>query len=176
MKTSCERQSGLPDLATAGPWRFRQFSLCVGQGDCEKFDLGRSTTPVIFGSRGIAERACRRDPDWWTIAAQMPRERNLARQDKSPFPYGHATAAAASVTGKDQAQSASRGTAAAAMTQPNRKPTSRCTDLLSRSLSVVIKDWRFDSRSINDRTVLIRLPVITAVEIAPGIAKRSRAY
>src|SRR5262245_50380496 len=85
-------------------------------------------------------------------------------------------AAAASVTGKDQAQSASKGTAAAATTQPNRKPRSRCTDLFSRSRSAVIKDWRFDNKPISDRTVLVKLPVITAVEIAAGIARRSKAY
>src|SRR5215831_10611289 len=87
-----------------------------------------------------------------------------------------ATAMAASVTGKNQAQSATKVTAAAATTQPNRKPSSRYTDRFSRSLSAVIKRWRFDDNSINDRTVLVKLPVITAVEIAPGMAKRSKAY
>src|SRR5258708_5644775 len=89
--------------------------------------------------------------------------------------YGNATAIAARTTGNDQAQSPSKEMATAATTQPARKPKSRCEDLFNRSASTGSKGLREDA-SISDRTVLVKLPVITAVEIAPGMARRSRAY
>jgi hypothetical protein len=89
---------------------------------------------------------------------------------------GRAAAKAASATGTDHAQSLKIETAAAATTQPTRKPTNRCRDLFNRPASSGNKARRFDRRSINDKTVLVKLPVITAVEIAPGIAKRRRVY
>src|SRR5258708_7553156 len=86
------------------------------------------------------------------------------------------TATAASATGNDQAQSPNVETAAAATTQPTRKPQSRYRDLFRRPASSAINGRRFDNASISDRTVLVKFPVITAVEIAPGMAKRSSAY
>lgn len=38
------------------------------------------------------------------------------------------------------------------------------------------RGWRSVSKSIADKTALAKLPVITAVEIAPGTARRRRAY
>src|SRR3981081_83539 len=89
--------------------------------------------------------------------------------------YRNAVATAASVAGNDQAQSPRREMAAAATTQPTRKPNRRSRDLFKRPASTAI-NGRPDNTSISDRTVLVKLPVITAVEIAPGIAKRSRVY
>src|SRR5229473_741822 len=90
--------------------------------------------------------------------------------------YRTATATPASATGNDQAQSPSKETAAAATTQPTRKQKRSRRDLFNRPASTVISGRLGDDASINDSTVLVKLPVITAVEIAPGIAKRSRAY
>src|SRR6266404_2387533 len=89
--------------------------------------------------------------------------------------YRIAIATAASATGNDQAQSPSMKTAEALTTQPKRKPTRRCNDLLKRPASTGSKRC-FESKSISDKTVLVKLPVITAVEIAPGIARRRSAY
>src|SRR5262245_19650859 len=79
-------------------------------------------------------------------------------------------------TGNDQAQSRSIATATAAATQPKRKPTSRCKDCLRRPASTADTARPFDSSSMSDKTVLVKFPVMTAVEIAPGIARRSSAY
>jgi hypothetical protein len=68
-----------------------------------------------------------------------------------------------------------REMAAAATMQPTRKPKRRCRDLFNRAASAVINGPPCDSRSISARTVLVRLPVITAVEIPPGKAERKRA-
>ena len=61
------------------------------------------------------------------------------------------------------------------MTQPKRKPNRRYRDLFKRPESIDSKG-RFDSTSISDKTVLVKLPVMTAVETTRGIAKRSNAY
>src|SRR5260370_38662574 len=90
--------------------------------------------------------------------------------------YRIAIATAASATGNDQAKPPSMNTADALTTQPKRKPKRRCNDLLKRSASTGSKARCFASKSISDNTVLVKLPVITAVEIAPGIARRSSAY
>src|ERR1700730_1225970 len=81
-----------------------------------------------------------------------------------------------SATGNNQAQSPSTETAEALTTHPKRKPNRRCKDLFKRSASSGRRARCFDSKSISDKTVLHKLPVMTAVEIAPGIAKRSSAY
>ena len=62
----------------------------------------------------------------------------------------------------------------AATMQPTRKPKRRRRDLFNRPASAVIKGPLCDKMSINERTVLVKLPVITAVEIPPGKAKRKR--
>ena len=90
--------------------------------------------------------------------------------------YRIAIATAASATGNDQAQSPSIKTAEALTTQPKRKPKRRCNDLFKRPVSTGSKARCFESKSISDKTVLVKLPVITAVEIAPGIARRRSAY
>src|SRR5258708_31644338 len=90
--------------------------------------------------------------------------------------YRNAVATADRATGNAHAQSENNATAAAAMTQPNKKPNSSCADLFSLSRSAVIEESRLDSKSIDARTALVRFPVITAVEIAAGMARRSRAY
>src|SRR5229473_5711652 len=89
--------------------------------------------------------------------------------------YRNATATPASTTGNDQAQSPRYVTAAAATTQPPKKPTRRCSEPVSRSASPAINGWVRDCLSSSDRTVLVKLPVMTAVEGATGRAKRRRA-
>src|SRR5277367_4750199 len=79
-------------------------------------------------------------------------------------------------TGTSQAQSERSETATAAIMQPIKKPARRWRERLSLSLSAVRKGSFLASKSIAAKTALVKLPVITAVEIAPGIAKRSRAY
>ena len=96
-------------------------------------------------------------------------------QKGAPSRDDNATATAANATGKDQAQSPNMETALAAIRQPTRKPMRSCRDLFNRPLSTDIIG-RFDNLSISDKTELLKLPVITAVEIAPGMAKRSSAY
>ena len=56
------------------------------------------------------------------------------------------------------------------------EPKSSCADRFSLSLPADTRESRFDNKSINASTALVRLPVITAVEIVPGMAKRSNAY
>src|ERR1700682_3915079 len=94
----------------------------------------------------------------------------------SALSYRIAIATPDSTTGNDQAQSPSTETALALTTQPSRKPNSSCKDLFKRPASTGIKAPCLNSKSISDNTVLVKLPVITAVEIAPGIARRSSAY
>src|ERR1700730_6730763 len=89
--------------------------------------------------------------------------------------YHDATAMPASATGNDQAQSPSKATAAAATTQPMKKPIRRWRDLFNRSVAPSINGCVRDSVSSSDSTVLVKLPVMTAVEGAPGTAKRKRA-
>src|SRR5260370_38359826 len=84
------------------------------------------------------------------------------------------SATAASATGSDQAQSASKEMAAAATMQPTRKPKRRYRDLFNRPASTVINGRLFDNMSISESTVLVKLPVITAVEIPPAQAHRQR--
>jgi hypothetical protein len=43
-----------------------------------------------------------------------------------------------------------------ATTQPDKKPKSSCTDLFSRPRSTGIKESRFDNKSINARTALVK--------------------
>src|SRR6516165_3856119 len=90
--------------------------------------------------------------------------------------YRSAIAKAASTVGIDHAQSRRTEMAAAATTQPTRKPISRRSELFSRSRPTGINGRRGDVSSISDNTALVRLPVITAVETAFGKARRSRAY
>jgi hypothetical protein len=80
-----------------------------------------------------------------------------------------------SATGNDQAQSPRVETAGAATTHPKRNPNKGCKDLFKRPESVGGKG-RLDNESISAKTVLVKLPVMTAVETARGIAKRSNAY
>src|ERR1700680_2371019 len=109
---------------------------------------GQATTPVVRGQTLTAAALPAGRSGW-----PDPIDRILARSgsgmDKSSFSYRSATAAAASVTGNNQAQSANQDTAAAATTQPDKKPKSSCTDLFSLSLSAVIKELRFDNKSID---------------------------
>src|SRR5260370_23064542 len=91
------------------------------------------------------------------------------------FPYRNQIAMPPNATGHDQAQSPNKGMAAAATTQPTRKPKRRRRDLLNRPASAAINGRPCGNISISERTVLVRLPVITAVEIPPGKAKRKRA-
>src|SRR5258708_38756892 len=90
--------------------------------------------------------------------------------------YRIAIAKPDSTIGNDQVQSPNTETAEALTTQPSRKPRRRCQDLLRRPASTGSKARSFDSKSISDKTVLVKLPVMTAVEMAPGIARRSSAY
>src|SRR5215831_18900113 len=92
------------------------------------------------------------------------------------FLYRSAIAKAASTVGIDHAQSRRTEIAAAATTQPARKPISRRSELFSRLRSTGVNGCRGDNRSISDKTVLVRFPVITAVETTFGNAKRRRAY
>src|SRR5262245_41036066 len=89
---------------------------------------------------------------------------------------GRITVAAESATGNDQAHSPIVEMAIAAMTHPSIKPKRRYSDRFNRPPSALIRGWPPDSASMMERTVLVRLPVMTAVEIAPGSAKRSSAY
>src|SRR5215468_6197439 len=90
--------------------------------------------------------------------------------------YPNAIASAARATGNAQAQSAITDTAAAATRQPTRKPTSNRSELFNRVNSVPVSKWRFLTTSISDKTALVKLPVMTAVETTCGKANRSRAY
>src|SRR5262249_26379710 len=88
---------------------------------------------------------------------------------------GSNTATPASITGTDQAQSPSQVTAAAPATQPAVKPTTSFTVSFKRTSASRIKGWRGDSVSRATSTVVVRLPVITAVDGATGSASRRRA-
>src|SRR5256885_5288504 len=87
-----------------------------------------------------------------------------------------ATATAASAAGRDQAQSPANEAAAAATTQPARNPSKRPSERFSGVESCGSNRWRAESKSIADKTALAKFPVITAVEMAPGTARRRRAY
>src|SRR5262249_33484235 len=89
---------------------------------------------------------------------------------------GRIMVAAETATGNDQAHSPIVEMAIAAMTHPSIKPKRRYRDRFNRAPSALIRGCPRDSASMIERTVLVRLPVITAVEIAPGSAKRSSAY
>jgi len=71
----------------------------------------------------------------------------------------HASAMAASAAGSDQVQSPSKEIAAAAATQPTRKPKRRRRDFFNRSALADVHGRFGDNLSISDRTVLVRLPV-----------------
>jgi hypothetical protein len=101
-------------------------------------------------------------------AGRMPQFRS--------FSYRTAIATAASTVGMDHAQSPSIEIATADTTQPTRNPISRRRDLFNRPRSTVIKCCCGDSISMSDKTVLVKFPVITAVETTFGNAKRMRAY
>src|SRR5258708_19396463 len=90
-------------------------------------------------------------------------------------PFRNAIATPASTTGNDQAQSPRYVTAAAATTQPPKKPTRRCNELVSRSAFPAINGSVRDCLSSRDRTGLVKLPVMTAAEVATDRAKRRRA-
>src|SRR5712672_1433237 len=85
------------------------------------------------------------------------------------------TAAAAKTTGSDQAQSRSRETASAPATHPAKKPRRSFEVFFTRSSAPSVSGWLRASVSSNDSTVLVKLPVITAVEGAPGTARLRRA-
>src|SRR6266403_1593119 len=86
-----------------------------------------------------------------------------------------ASAAPASATGSDQAQFRNKETAAAPATQPAKKPTRSFQVFFSRSWAPSVSGWLRDSVSSSASTVLVKLPVITAVEGARGTARRKRA-
>src|ERR1700736_3319197 len=90
--------------------------------------------------------------------------------------YRTAIATAASAAGRNQAQSPANEAAAAATTHPKRNPSKRPSERFSGVESCGSRGWRSVSKSIADKTALAKLPVITAVEIAPGTARRRRAY
>src|SRR5262245_7474529 len=98
------------------------------------------------------------------------------RRRCTPGTYPNAIASAARATGSAQAQSAITETAAAATKQPTRKPTSNRRELFNRVNSIPVSEWRFLKTSISDKTALVKLPVITAVDTTCGKANRSRAY
>src|SRR5215813_9595371 len=85
------------------------------------------------------------------------------------------TANPASATGTDQAHAPKIETAAAPAIQPARKPTTTFNVLFSRARAPSSKGRLGDSVSRSDNTALVKLPVITAVEGAPGTARRRRA-
>ena len=87
----------------------------------------------------------------------------------------NATARPANTTGNDQAQSPSDETAAAATTQPPKKPMSKWRDSLNRSASPANNDCFREMVSTSDNTAFVKFPVMTAVEGATGKAKRKRA-
>src|SRR2546428_581001 len=93
-------------------------------------------------------------------------------QEDDPMARGHstATAAAASTTGNDHDQSPSHETAAAPATQPAKKPMTSVEVFLRRSSAPSVSGRARDTVSSSDRTVLVKLPVITAVDGAPGRA------
>lgn len=109
-------------------------------------------------------------PCGWSFRQAQPR-----RRENQNLLDGNATATPANTTGSDQAQSASDETATAPATQPAKKPTRTLRVFLSRSLAPSVSGCVRDKVSSIDRTVLVRLPVITAVEGAPGTAIRKRA-
>src|SRR5262249_13107586 len=83
--------------------------------------------------------------------------------------------AAPSETASIHAQSARSTTAPAAIKQPHRKPMSSTADLLRRVRSSVA-NGRLKTASIDSRTKFVRLPVMTAVDTAPGTDSRRSAY
>src|SRR5262249_10517720 len=85
------------------------------------------------------------------------------------------TAAAANNAGSDQAQSPRKETAAAPATQPVKKPTTRLSVFFHRSLGPSISGLFPSNPSSSDSTLLVTFPVITAVEGAPGTARRNKA-
>ena len=119
-----------------------------------------------------AAGTCR--PDLANRSSRCPTRVNNSEQ-LGDFFYRNQTATQPNATGNDHAQSPNRGTAAAATMQPMRKPNRGCRDLFNRPSSTVFNGRPCDSISISARTVLVKLPVITAVEIPPGKAKRKRA-
>jgi len=89
-----------------------------------------------------------------------------------------AMATAASAVGIDHAQSPNVEIAAAATRQLTRNPMSRQRDVFNRSRSTVINGRRGDESAINDKTVLVGFPVITAAghETAHGFARYLFGY
>src|SRR5262249_16350228 len=101
-------------------------------------------------------------------------ERSESRLD-DPIHQYKVSAAAANTTGSDQAQSRSKETPAAPTTHPTKKPTRRLRAFFHRSLAPSISGWSRDSPSSSESTLLVKFPVITAVEGAPDTARRKRA-
>src|SRR5208282_2543172 len=93
---------------------------------------------------------------------------------KSLAAYPNATAAPARTTGNDQAQSPKYVTAAAATTQPPKKPRRRWSEPINRFLSSPFNDWVCDTTSSRDSTEFVKLPVMTAVDGATGRVSRKR--
>src|SRR5262249_62420192 len=83
------------------------------------------------------------------------------------------TAAAATATGNVQDQSFNSRTPRAPATQPQQNPTTGTVALPNLPLLGGMTGWPGETMSRNDRTEFVRLPVITAVEGAPGTASRS---
>src|SRR5262249_33457730 len=100
----------------------------------------------------------------------------LALRECVGFTYPFAIATSASTFGIDHAQSPSNAIAAAATRKHSRKPSSRRGKLYNRPESTDISGCGGNNISISNKTALVRLPVITAVETAFGKAKRRRAY
>src|SRR5260370_28566613 len=107
-----------------------------------------------------------------------PNESNRYRTEQefgACEPHRNAIASPASTTGSDQAQVPNHETAAAPTTQPEQNPPTSSTVFLRRSLAPSISGSPRASVSSRDSTPLVQLPVITAVEGAPGTARRRSA-
>jgi hypothetical protein len=88
----------------------------------------------------------------------------------------NATAIPASAVGSDQAHSPIRETATALTRHPKRNPMRRGTDFLSRAAESSVRSFVDDPMSTRESTVLVKFPVITAVDTAPGNAMRKSEY
>src|SRR5215470_4998835 len=85
------------------------------------------------------------------------------------------SATPASATGSAHDQSPSNETAAAPTRQPAKNPATSPTVFFNCSPAFCISGSFRHRVSSNDSVVLVKLPVITAVEGAPGTARRKRA-
>src|SRR5215510_14596175 len=85
------------------------------------------------------------------------------------------SATPASATGSAHDQSRSHETAPAPTRQPAKKPATSCTVFFNCSPAFCSNGSFLHRVSSSDNTVLVKFPVITAVEGAPGMARRKRA-